>query len=154
MLELLGGVASGCVWYIRSVKRCLKKVVARTTLTFEKLGTLLIEIESAINCRPLTFVYNDQEGISYALTPAHLVYGRRLVNSPSKSHFEIVSTNKTLTRRAKHHQNLLTQLTNRWRREYLSSLLEFHGAKLKGSGPSVKVGDVVILKDDNVKRIF
>ena len=24
---------------------------------------------------------------------------------------------------------------------------------MKGSGPSVKVGDVVILKDDNVKRI-
>ena len=34
------------------------------------------------------------------------------------------------------------------------SLLEFCGAKLKGQGPSVKVGDIVILKDDSVKRIF
>ena len=78
---------------VRSVKRCSKKVAARTTLTFEELGTLLIEIESVINCRPLTFVYNNQEGVSYALTPAHLIYGHRLVNSPSASHFEIVSTN-------------------------------------------------------------
>ena len=34
------------------------------------------------------------------------------------------------------------------------SLLEFRGAKLKGQGPSVKVCDIVILKDDSVKRIF
>ena len=34
------------------------------------------------------------------------------------------------------------------------SLLEFRGTKLKGQGPSVKVGDIVILKDDSVKRIF
>ena len=99
-------------------------------------------------------MYDDQEGVSYALTSAHLIYGHRLVNSPSASHFEMVSTNKTLTRKAKHHRNILTQLTNRWQKEYLSSLLKFRGAKLKGSGPSVKVGDVVILKDDNIKRIF
>ena len=61
---------------VRSVKRCLKKVVGRTTLTFEDLGTLLIEIESVINSRPLTYAYDDQGGISYALTPAHLIYGR------------------------------------------------------------------------------
>ena len=139
---------------VRSVKRCLKKVVGRTTLTFDELGTLLIEIESVVNSRPLTYVYDDQEGVSYALTPAHLIYGRQLATSPNASHFEIVSTNKTLTRRARHHKNLLTQLTNRWRKEYLSSLLEFRGAKLKGSGSPVKVGDVVILKNHNIKRIF
>ena len=32
---------------------------------------LLIEIESVINSRPLTFVYDDSEGISYPLTPSH-----------------------------------------------------------------------------------
>ena len=113
---------------VRSVKRCLKKVVGRTTLTFEELGTLLIEIESVINSRPLNYVYDDQEGVSYALTPAHLIYGSRLATSPNASHFEIISTNKMLTRRARHHKNLLTQLSNCWRKEYLSSLLEFRGA--------------------------
>ena len=92
---------------VRSVKHCLKKVVGRTTLKFEELLTLLIEIESVINSRPLTFIYDDQEGVSYALTPAHLIYGRRLATSPSASHIEVVSTNKTLTRRSKNHRHLL-----------------------------------------------
>jgi len=60
---------------VRSVKRCLKKIVGRTTLKFKELATLFVEIESVINARPLMYIY---EGISYALTPAHLICGRRL----------------------------------------------------------------------------
>ena len=101
---------------VRSVKRCLKKVVGRTTLKFkfEELLTLLIEIESVINSWPLTFIYDYQVGVSYALTPAHPIYGCRLATSPNASHFEVVSTNKTLTRRSKNHRHLLTHLTNCW----------------------------------------
>ena len=139
---------------VRSIKRCLRKVVGRTTLNFEELVTLLIEIESIINCRPLTFVYDDQEGISYALTPAHLIYGRRLASSPSASHFEVVSTNKSLTKRAKNQRHLLTQLTNCWRKDSLLSLREYRAVKGNSQGPSVRIGDIVIVKDDNTKRIF
>ena len=139
---------------VHSIKRCLRKVVDRTTLNFEELVTLLIEIESIINCRPLTFVYDDQEGISYALTPAHLIYGRRLASSPSASHFEVVSTNKSLTKRAKNQRHLLTQLTNCWHKDYLLSLREYRAVKGNSQRPSVRIGDIVIVKDDNTKRIF
>lgn len=139
---------------VRSVKRCLKKIVGRSTLQFEELATLLVEIESVINSRPLTYVYDDQEGISYALTPAHLVYGRRLATTPNASHLEVCSTHKTLTRRARNQRHLLTQLINCWRKDYLLNLREFRGSKLKNQQCAVNVGDVVILKDDNVKRVF
>ena len=139
---------------VHSIKRCLRKVVDRTTLNFEELVTLLIEIESIINCRPLTFVYDDQEGISYALTPAHLIYGRRLASSPSASHFEVVSSNKSLTKRAKNQRHLLTQLTNCWHKDYLLSLREYRAVKGNSQRPSVRIGDIVIVKDDNTKRIF
>ena len=68
----------------------MKKVVGRTTLIFEELTTVLTEIESIINAQLLTFVYDDQEGVTYALTPAHLIYGCRLAVSPCASHFEVV----------------------------------------------------------------
>ena len=139
---------------VHSIKRCLRKGVGRTTLNFEKLVTLLIEIESIINCHPLTFVYDHQEGISYALTTAHLIYGRRLASSPSASHFEVVSTNKSLTKRAKNQRHLLTQLTNCWRKDYLLSLREYRAVKGNSQGPSVRIDDIVIVKDDNTKRIF
>ena len=50
---------------VQTVKRALRKVSHRSTLTMEELNTLLIEVESVINGRPLTFVYDDSKGISY-----------------------------------------------------------------------------------------
>ena len=139
---------------VQLVKRSLRKVVGKTTLRFDELNTLLIEIEAIINCRPLTFVYDDSEGISYALTPSHLLYGHRLATTPSSTHYEVVSTNKTLTKRAKNHRQILSQLVNHWRKEYLLSLREYRGAQLKGQGCSINIGDVVIIKDESVARNF
>ena len=59
---------------VRSVKRCLKKSVGRSLLTFEELRTLVVEIEATLNNRPLTYIYDDEEGLSYPLTPADLIY--------------------------------------------------------------------------------
>ena len=139
---------------VQTVKRSLRKVIGQAVLKFDELNTLLIEIKSVINGRPLTYVYDDSEGISYALTPAHLLYGRRLVTSPSATHFEIMSTNKALTRRSKNQRFLLNQFANCWKKDYLLSLRESRVAKLNGQASCVKVGDVVILKNDNVKRVF
>ena len=54
---------------MRSVKRCLKKSVGRSLLTFEEPHTLVVEIEATLNNRPLTYIYDDEEGPSYPLTP-------------------------------------------------------------------------------------
>ena len=40
-------------------KRCLKKTIGRSTLTFEDLLTVFVEIEGTINNRPLTYLYDD-----------------------------------------------------------------------------------------------
>jgi len=42
---------------------------------FDELVTIVAEIEATLNNRPLTYVQDDQEGVSYALTPASLIYG-------------------------------------------------------------------------------
>ena len=139
---------------IRSVKRCLKKCIGRANLTFEQLRTVLVKIEAVINARPLTYVCDDQEGISKALSPSHLIYGRKISAVPNNEIFEIVSTHQSLTRRDKHQKYVLTQFTNRWRRDYLLNLRENHMCRVKGRGAAIRVGDVVILKDDSTKRLF
>ena len=60
---------------VKSVKRCLKKTIGRASLTFDEVTTLMVEIEATLNSRPLTYVYDDAEGIDQPLTPADLIYG-------------------------------------------------------------------------------
>lgn len=116
---------------IQSVKRCMKKSLGRTTLSYEELNTLLVEIESVVNSRPLTYVEGDEDGVSYTLSPSHLINGRRVTDTPNDSHFEVISTNESLTRRARHQRHLLRQFTDQWRKTYLLSLRERHAQVTK-----------------------
>ena len=117
---------------IQTVKRTLKKVMGRSCLSFVELNTLLVEVEGIVNARPLTYVHDDLEGINFALTPSHLINGRRLQNTPNSSHFEIVSTQESLTGRSRHQKRLLNQFTETWRKDYLVSLRETHAASSTG----------------------
>ena len=48
----------------------------------------------------------------------------------------------------------MSQFANKWRRDYLLSLREHHLNKTRQRGTIIAVGDVVIVKDDKVKRCF
>lgn len=140
---------------VRSIKRPLKKVLGRSTLNFEELRTVLVEIESVINTRPITYMYDDADSISYPLTPSDLIYGRRISSTPNSSHYEIISTYRSLTRRVRHHKSLLQQSTKRWRREYLTSLREQSSVGNKGDGArEISIGDIVLLKNDSTTRCY
>ena len=133
---------------IQTVKRTLK-VIGRSCLRFEELNTLLVEVEGIVNARPLTYVYDDLDGINFALTPSRLINGRRrLQNTPNSSHFETVSTHESLTRRYRRQKRLLNQFTDSWRKDYLVSLRETHAVSSRRNGdPGIAVGDVVLLQN-------
>lgn len=130
-----------------------KKSIGKASLSFEELRTMLVEIEATLNNRPLTYIYDDEEGVSYPLTPSCLIYGRRIATTPNDCQFEIASINKSLTRRAKHLNRILRNFTTQWRREYLLRLRESSRAKLLGT-ETISVGDVVHLRNESTPRIF
>ena len=66
---------------VRSIKRCLKKILRYARLSYEKLLTYLIRVEEVLNSRPLTYVYPEQDE---QLTPSHLVFGRRILTVPDQ----------------------------------------------------------------------
>ena len=73
---------------VKSVKNCSRKKLGRTCLIFDELRTLLVEIENTINNQPITYLYDDEEGISYPLTLSKLINGRQLVNSVNEHQYE------------------------------------------------------------------
>ncbi|CAB4038011.1 Hypothetical predicted protein, partial [Paramuricea clavata] len=69
-------------------------------------------------------------------------------------HYEIISTNQSLTKRAKYHQHILNQFIKQWRTEYLLSLRESFKSIRPNSNVQMAVGDMVILRNDNSRRTF
>ena len=141
---------------VRSVKNCLKNSVGRSLLDFEELRTLMVEIEAVINNRPLTYMYDDENGITYPLTPSDPIYGRQLSTSPNSKHFNVISTNKALTKKARHHFRLLENFNRQWQKEYLLSLREnYYVKKQKGKpAPVLAQGDVVLVKEEGTARCW
>ena len=71
----------------------------------------------------------------------------------NSSHFEIVGTHETLTRKSQHQKHLLNPFTETWRKDYLGNLREIHAASSRKNGaPRIAVRDVVLLQNDSTKR--
>ncbi len=110
---------------VRSVKRCLKKVLRTAQLAYEELLTLLIQIEGIMNSRSLTYLYEDND---QPLTPSHLVLGRRLLTPAKNVHSDLseeVDSSQKASRRQKYLRTVLVHFWKRWKREYLTQLLEY-----------------------------
>ena len=135
---------------IRSIKRCLKKVVKNRKLTYEELLTVLVEIEAVVNNRPLTYI--DEEDFEDALTPSHLFCGRRTLENATERTLTIDMDRQDMVRRMKLINNIIGHFWKRWTKEYLIELRETHKMKTKQKMFEINEGDVVLVQDDGIKR--
>ena len=74
--------------------------------------------------------------------------------TPNSRQFDIVSTNQSLTKRAKYHTRLLKEFLRRWKNEYLLSLREVARTVHGSSVNKLRVGDLVVLKKESTSRAF
>ena len=133
-------------------KAYLRRVLGRARLTFDELRTVLVEVEATLNSRPLTYQY-DEVG-SEVLTPSHLMYGRRITSLPDGQGVTGECSNKAHSiARFKYVSTILEHFRNRWKREYLRNLREFHKVGVcERRSELVKPGDVVIVFEQGKKR--
>ena len=97
------------------VKQCLKKVLGNARLAYDELLTVLTEVEATLNSRPLPYSYdNPYEG--EVLTPAHLLYGRRLLSLPEEPREEDDETETSYRRRYKYINETLQHFWKRWQK--------------------------------------
>ena len=125
------------------MKLHLSRIVGNVKLTFEELTTVLTQIESCLNSRPLALQTCDDDGIE-PLTPGHFLIGRTLeaLPDPDSSYHPI-----SLLRRWDLCQTLVRHFWQRWATEYLTTLQKLH--KWHHPSKNVKIGDVVLLREDS-----
>ena len=131
---------------VRTVKELLKRTLGKSVLTYEELYTMICNCEPIINCRPLTYVSeNPQELVP--LTPDMF-----LIENRSSNVEDIDQLNRqSLVKRIKYRSKLLDDLRQRFRKEYLSQLVQKHNEK-RCREP--EIGEIVLIGDDNKKRLF
>ena len=72
---------------VRSTKILLRKESGNLELNYEQLQTVLLEIKTLLNNRPLTYYYADKN--EPCLTPDHMLYGRALKLCHPETRFDV-----------------------------------------------------------------
>lgn len=132
---------------VKSVKHHLKRVIGKAIYTYEEYLTLLCQIEACLNSRPLTAIDNKADGVD-TLTPGHFLIGGPLNAIPEHTKMEQV----TVGQRWRHMQYITKQFWTKWSKEYLHQLTQRN--KWRTANVNIKVGDLVILKDENTAPTF
>ncbi|XP_033221143.1 uncharacterized protein LOC117175543 [Belonocnema kinseyi] len=82
----------GGIWNaaVKSAKHHLQRVIEDTTLTYEEMNTVLVQVEACLNSRPLQSMSDDPDDLT-ALTPGPFLIGESLNSIPEPRYIEITS---------------------------------------------------------------
>lgn len=149
-----------CPWWggfiermVGSVKSSLKKVVGEAYLSYVEFNTILLEIESLINARPILWDY-DNPNEPGPIAPSDLLHGRTFQQFPPMQEMKVDGKQPQMcTGRLRYLEKLKTYWWNRWQHEYLKELQEVHTRRKVGNNEkAASPGDVVLVMNKNVPR--
>ncbi|XP_071036405.1 uncharacterized protein [Parasteatoda tepidariorum] len=123
------------------MKRILLKATKSNLLNFEELTTLVVQIESILNSRPLSPMSSDPNDLQ-PLTPGHFIVGAPIMSFPEH---HTAPDSFSLSSRWSLIQGLKDSVWNRWSHEYLSQLQT--RSKWTCQQENLKVDQLVLLKD-------
>lgn len=131
---------------IRSVKQVLTQIMPPRNPTDELLRAMLMEAESIVNSRPLTFVPLEADD-GEALTPNHFLLGS---SSGEKPPGEFTDSDLILRKNWKKSQQLANIFWKKWVKAYLPTLTR--RTKWFTNTKPIEVGDIALLVDENLPR--
>ena len=135
-------------------KRALRKTLGDNCLTEKQLETVIIEVETVVNKRPLVYV-NDDINSSTVITPSHFLslHSQSVVpdftgDSDPNYEMEKPTMAQQLLETWKRGQRQLNQFWSLWKNDYLLSLRERVQKSGQQMNRSPQIGEVVLIKDN------
>ncbi|XP_055842512.1 uncharacterized protein LOC129909456 [Episyrphus balteatus] len=131
---------------VRSVKQTLVEICPTRNPSDELLMSMMTEIESIVNSRPLSYVPIDSESCE-ALTPNHLLVGYA---NQENLYQPCVDDGAAIKKNWLAAEKYAQTFWRRWVREYLPDLTR----RTKWFSPqkSLQIGDIVVIVDQNNPR--
>ncbi|UYV73927.1 hypothetical protein LAZ67_11001490 [Cordylochernes scorpioides] len=136
-------------WWERLIgmmKQLLFRILGQTSLGYEELSTVMCDVESLMNTRPLTYLTEESEDLA-PLTPSLFLHEVREVGVPD---LDLID-NQTLSRKYQYIKRAREDLRERFRIEYFGFLRQ-ETRRLKTTIP-FKVGDMVLIGQESLKRL-
>lgn len=131
---------------IKSVKRSIKLRVGPHTCTFGELQMIMFEIANIINSRPIGITTGCDPEDPKPLTPNDLLLGRSTGEVPQGP----FDSNKSITKRFRFLQQIITDWWDHWYRVVLPTLVPSY--KWLQRHRNVQVGDVCLIRYGKDKR--
>ncbi|XP_046635336.1 uncharacterized protein LOC124314206 [Daphnia pulicaria] len=139
---------------VRSFKDLLRRSNGRACLDYMELEASLAEIESVINARPLSYIGEGADN-PLPITPNQFLNNRRSTRAdpePAVNLLAPTSTSIVLQEMDKNRREYVADICARFVDDYLLQLDNFHS---KGkSGRKIRLGEVVVIHDENSKRLM
>lgn len=128
-------------------KRAFYKTVGNGLLTLEELEEVVLDVEVALNNRPLTYLEDDVQ--LPVLTPCSMLsINPNVLPEVGAYHLE----DSDLRKRAKFLRKCKEAMWKRWSQEYIRSLRERHKQQVGKQTSYPNIGEVVIIRDEDKKR--
>ncbi|XP_062558239.1 uncharacterized protein LOC134223119 [Armigeres subalbatus] len=132
---------------VKVAKKHLVRQIGTSSLLQEDLQTVLAQIESCMNSRPLVALSDDPNDLE-ALTPGHFLVGSNLQALPEPD-LRNLPTNRL--DRYECAQQKVQHFWSRWTSEYLKELQ--HQATINPRKVSLKIGQIVVLQDQQLPML-
>ena len=128
-------------------KSAFRKAVGNGTLSWGELSDVVLDVEIAMNGRPLSYLEEDVE--LPVLTPSSMLH-LRPSQLPELNAYHIEEPD--LRKRAKYLYRCKEAMWSRWTKEYVRSLRERHSRSGGKQTSHPSVGEVVIIQDESRNR--
>ncbi|XP_055603915.1 uncharacterized protein LOC129752147 [Uranotaenia lowii] len=127
---------------VKVAKRHMYRQLGNIKLSFEDMCTLLVEIEAAMNSRPIVSVSEDPNDVA-CLTPAHFLIGTNMQTIAEPDYTALPSC------KLDHYQAMqrtFQQFWSHWRSEYLQELQKC--TVLNKPNKNIRPGRLVLIVDE------
>ena len=128
-------------------KRAFHKTIGNGRLTWEELEEVVLDVEVTLNNRPLNYLEDDVD--FSVLTPSSMLNVNPYLMPEVEPHR---IKEMDLRKRAKFLRKCKQSLWKRWAREYVRGLRERHRQRIGMQTSYPKVGEVVIVWDEDKNR--